>query len=80
MINLKFHICQINTEDVSKPKIDLTEDVIDEDNTKVENDLEEALSRKVAEIEYMTQLLNEKDDMIENLQANWRQDFLECNT
>merc|ERR1719342_1874327 len=64
------NLTQVNTEEISKPKIDLTEDVITEDNIKVDNDLEEALSRKVAEIEYMTQLLNEKDDMIENLQDN----------
>ena len=60
---------QVNPEDNSKPKINLTEDTIDKDDTKVDNELEEALGRKVAEIEYMTQLLNEKDDMIENLQA-----------
>ena len=50
------------TENVTRPKIDLTH--------HAESDLEEALSRKVAEIEYMSQLLQEKDEMIDNLQDN----------
>ena len=56
------NLTQNVTENVTQPKIDLTH--------HAESDLEEALSRKVAEIEYMSQLLQEKDEMIDNLQDN----------
>ena len=55
-------------ENVTKPKVDLTEDC-GEDGKDIEV-LEEALDRKVAEIEYMSQLLSEKDELIDNLQDN----------
>ena len=56
------NLTQNVTENVTRPKIDLTH--------HAESDLEEALSRKVAEIEYMSQLLQKKDEMIDNLQDN----------
>ena len=54
---------------LAKPAMDVTEDVGGDDANEVA-ELEEALTRKVGEIEYMTQLLNEKDELIDTLQDN----------
>ena len=54
---------------LAKPAMDVTEDDANDDANDVA-ELEEALTRKVGEIEYMTQLLNEKDELIDTLQDN----------
>jgi len=69
---------ELDLKENTQPKPDLTIGSQNADMNSIDNevvnksadDLECVLNAKVAEIEYMTKVLNEKEDLIENLQDN----------
>ena len=63
------NLTQPASDDATRPRVDITNEATDGEELNIQ-DLEEALNRKVSEVEFMTQLLSEKDEMIENLQDN----------
>jgi len=64
---------EVDSDDLTEPRHNLTGDSqtgVVGDGKENSADLENVVNTKVLEIEYMTKVLNEKDDLIENLQDN----------
>ena len=59
------NLTQSEAAHVTRPTADFTAET-----EEMSPEIEEAFNRKAAEVDYMTQLLSEKDEIIENLQDN----------